>query len=551
MKNAGGAIDWDSLSNEFAYKPSQFSATSATLQERGIAPSVRVQQAAPTAMKCVPPQQSLLQQNQQQQVIQQQRHNQQLLQQQRQPPSVEEPVQNKRARDTTSGNGVVPGDRLHLLETENAAWLKKQKTMHEDQARIDAQASALQSRREDLLSFLSDSVKTQQAVIASLHREHSLLISQHRAELTDTDAQHCKSMEALRAEIGVLKQRITDADARDTKLREELATLNKQLAEAATSRASLEQQLAEARQAGPRAAEPVVAAAVDEVVVEKERAKRPVATLVRKRDAPVVDDESLYSWRAVKEASARCGELYGFSAQQLIDMHALLPAAPNKRHRRGPKQKHDNRHHLLMLLYYLGHYPTMQVLGELFSESKTSTAKIMALMLEAPSEALFDASVSDVAPPVANYLHGAYFLPVQVPVDVRLADTLWCEEQHGHGLWAHAVHDAVSGKALDYCVLNSETVDAEWLAHYVPNAPGGDATRRYEARMRGKFALTESRYRGTLEECDRVVRTLLALTNLDLQYDNAVHAIVSNDESADDEVVEAVAEEENADTASF
>ncbi len=539
MKSTDGAIDWDSLSNEFAYKPSQFSATSATLQERGIAPVVRVQQAAPTAMKCVP-QQALQQKQHPQYVLQQQRQNQQL--QPRQPPSVEEPVQNKRARDTTGGNGVVPGERLHL-EAENSAWLKKQKTMHEEQTRIDAQASALQSRREDMLSFLSDSVKTQQAVIASLHREHSLLVAQHRAELTDTDAQHCKSMEALRAEIGALKQRLTDADARDTKLREELATLNKQLAEAATLHASLEQQLAEARAAGP-----IAAVAIDEVVVEKERAKRPVAALVRKRDAPVVGDESLYSWRAVKDASARCGELYGFSAQQLTDIHALLPAAPNKRHRRGPKQKHDNRHHLLMLLYYLGHYPTMQVLGELFSVCKTTTAKSMALMLEAPSEALFDASVSDVAPPVANYLHGAYFLPVQVPVDVRLADTLWCEEQHGHGLWAHAVHDAVSGKALDYCVLNSETVDAQWLAHYVPNAPGGDATRRYEARMRGKFALTESRYRGTLEECDRVVRTLLALTNLDLQYDNAVHAIVSNDESADDEVV---AEEENADTASF
>ncbi len=222
MKSTDDAIDWDSLSNEFAYIPSQFAATSATLQERGMAaPVPRVEQASKTPMKCVPQQQASQHKQHPQYVLQQQRQNQL---QPRQPPSVEEePVQNKRTRDTTGGNGVVPGDRLHLLEAENTAWLKKQKTMHEDQVRIDAQASALQSRREDMLSFLSDSVKTQQAVIASLHREHSLLVAQHRAELTDTDAQHCKSMEAMRAEIGVLKQRITDADARDTKLQEELA----------------------------------------------------------------------------------------------------------------------------------------------------------------------------------------------------------------------------------------------------------------------------------------------------------------------------------------
>lgn len=432
-----------------------------------------------------------------------------------------EPEQRKRARDDER---AVVGEIRELLAEQN----KKQKTIHEDQARLDAQASALHSKREDMLGFMSETMRAQQATILSLNKELTQLGSMHRADLAELEANHSSAIGALRGEIAVLEQRVTESATR-------INAQEAQLSEAREQRATLERQLAEAIARAPPVIAPIEPA-------EKARAGRPVAAVVRKREPPVVADASLYSWSAVQEASDQCIALYGFSAQQLTAIHELLPEQDNPRHKRGPKEKHDDRHKLLVLLYYLAHYPTMHTLHELFHMSKTAVNDAVTRMLGAPTETLFEASCDAVDQRAVRYLHGAYFLAVQTPLDTQLADSLWCDEQQGHGQWIHAVHDAASGKALAFYVSETREVDEDWLADFEPNAPDGAVTQRYEARMREKFALAESRYRGALPECESVVRALLAFTNLDLDYndlavveDGIVVDAVDDDEDDDDD----------------
>ena len=413
-----------------------------------------------------------------------------------------QPQQHKRVRD----------ERAPVDETEQS---KKQKTVHEEQARLEAQASSLHSRREDMLTFMGDTVKQQQTIILGLNKELLQLGSMHRADMAELETNHMAVVSTLRDEISTLKQRVTEGETR-------IGEQEKQLAEVHALRTTLDQQLAEAVQW--RVAHEV-ALVVPEAPIEpaeKERASRPVAAVVRKRAPVVVDDASLYSWEAVRRASEHCRALYGFTAPQLSAIYAMLPRQDSARHKRGPKEKHDDRHRLLMLLYHLVHYPTIQVLHDRFRMSRSATATALANMLDDPMETLFEATTDGVDLLTCRYRHAAYFLAVQVPQDVRVADSLWCAAQHGHGKWIHVAHDAASGVAMAFCVTDSEEADEAWLADYQPSVHEPAASLRYEALMRERFALTESRYRGALDECESVVRALLAFTNLALDYSRAV-----------------------------
>ena len=383
---------------------------------------------------------------------------------------------------------------------------KKQKTAHDD--------LSLHNRREDMLTFMGETLKAQQGIITTLNKELTQIGTLHRTELMEVEARHDKTLGIARDEITSLKRSVSQ---RDTSIAEK----DRQLSEAKTVLDVLERQLEEMTASHTTLEQRLRGATASRAPVEKNReaAKRPIAAIVRKRDAPVVDDATLYSWKAVESASDQCSVLYGFTAPQLEELYGLLPAPPDERHKRGPRSKYDRRHELLLLLHYLVHYPTMRVLHEKFDMSNTVVGTTIQCMLGEPTETLFEASIEDVARPVASYIHGVYFLPVQVPQDVCLADRLWCEAQHGHGVWIHAMHDATTEKAVSYCVAEAPEMEAEWFTDFEHWARNGDVTQRYEARMRAKFALTESRYRGALDECDTMVRALLALTNMSMQFE--------------------------------
>lgn len=234
------------------------------------------------------------------------------------------------------------------------------------------------------------------------------------------------------------------------------------------------------------------------------------------------DRDALYTWRVVSEKSPRCIELYGFTPQQVAAMFVSMNALAPETNGRGNRSQYGERYHLLLFLYHFTHYVTLRVMHHLFGMSPNGIQQVVSKMIGHAHRGLFERSRD---PPrgalVRHYVHASYFFALQKPADSVLAARLYDAERDAHGVHVHCVHDARSEKAVAYYTSQARDVDAEWLAQYKPLMvmPLG-----YEARMRGKFAIARARFRGTIKELDAVVGCLLALTNTDLGYGNAVVA---------------------------
>lgn len=436
----------------------------------------------------------------------------------RQRPSKEQTAANKRKRDE---------DKSVLVELRSflEKSTEKQQSVQNQIQLSQSEMGEMQLRagQADFVVYLTQTVAQQQMVISNMNLEIFNLGAKHRAEQAELDMKRREEREALEEKIGVLK--------------EQEAILQRKADEWRTARDNLMRELLEVRSAATTAEEETEQPAKKKkrfaTLDETPTPPRTPSTKVKKEDAAAVavstpsDEESVYSWRVVDEKNPRCIDLYGFTAPQLSVLFSNMNNPSGRRvdngvgrARSGCNATYGEKQFFLMFLYYFTHYATLTIMHRRFGISPTSMRSALAKMFETGACDLF--ASSKPSEPVTQYVHGVYFFAVEAPLDSNLAATLFDPDRRRHGVHVHCMHDSQTHKVIAYQVLMTQTAEAEWLARYEPRVNDALLTLNYEWRMRGKFAVASTRFRGMLKEFSSVMGCLLALTNMDLGYDNPI-----------------------------
>jgi hypothetical protein len=344
----------------------------------------------------------------------------------------------------------------------------------------------------DYLVHLTNTVASQQVMIANLNLDIFNMTMRFRADCDELALRHQKERETLLETIASL----TEKEARVQTRAEEWSH----------ARDVLKQGLA---QLGP---------------VTK---SGPLGGKVKLEEGGGVEkDESLYTWRVVEEDNARCLDLYGFTAAQLptllTGMSELSAGASTRKSGRGCKPTFSEEQLFLLFLYHFTHYPTLRVMHDKFTMSSSAIQETLQKTTSTVHRPLLAWSWHEGIVVVTHYVYARYFLCVNAPQDPAMAADLHDAENGRHGLHIHCVHDNKSQKVVAYGLSSNPIVDAAWLAQYAPLVVNSPLVHDYEKRMKGKFAIFSARYRGLVKECESIVGCLLALTNIDLGYGNPI-----------------------------
>jgi len=417
----------------------------------------------------------------------------------------------------------------------------------------------------DHVTFMQRSVLQQQTIIAS----QAQTISDYRVEMTalrqshvielkashDNDIVHQvefdKERESLQQELKLVRESLAKRDGEVVEWQHKqdgwdniAATLKSQkegdAVKWARERKRFQQEIARLKLRGSKKSS------------QKKKKKK------KKKESS--EEEEDYGWENTVDINDdnQCLALYGFTAQQLREIAALvdpLQEAAHKSGGRGRKAIPPDKHRLLLtILHYFVHYTTLRVLSERFGMSLTTVSVTVTRQLAIVLPSLFDLSLRPQCDtPYASYVTGSYFLTLSQPRDAIVAASLWNTEKLEYGHWIHCVHESGVGKVVSFRVTTADkpNPDDQWLQAFVPLLAEADGpsdtvtratqiTRDYEQRLRGKFAIAMGRYRGTAQESDVMVRILLALCNLDLGYGNAivVDGISADIDSGDEEETE-------------
>lgn len=422
-------------------------------------------------------------------------------------------AENKRKRDE---------DRTMLNEMREflAESTKRQKSQREQIESASITPPPVQSSQSDYIMYLSATVANQQAMISNLNTEIFNLGANHRHALAEADLRHREEVDELRATIqaqrehdAALQLRINEWRVQRARMMDEMERLRNGIQ--ASAQLLLQQQQPQQQQQQQVAPQS-----------NNEPTAKPQRLVKTEPGQRALDSATHYTWLVVEERSPRCEELYGFTAQQLVELNQHISGAGfgPRLGRGGAKPTYSENQGLLVVLYHFTLYTTTRDVHEKFGISTTTVSTLIAKFLkEGAANALFHHSMPPL--PVAAYSYAAYFLAVQTPLDAQIARAMYNKEAKQHGVWIHCMHCAESDKVVAYYCSNLAQLDEEWAAKLVPRA---DATHgAYGRRLRGKFGFFTSRFRGCLQDLDANVRCLLALANLDLGYDNAIREHVT------------------------
>jgi hypothetical protein len=446
----------------------------------------------------------------------------------------EQKAANKRKRDE---------DKSMLIEMRNflAESTKKQKTVHQEMEATNSQMNALRvalppppnnnnqdgDTQADLIAYLSTTVASQQALIGHMNMEIFNMGSKYRHDLLELDLRYREDLDRLRDTIeaqrehdAAIQLRVSEWRSQRARLLDEMDNLRAALTRAKEAPPPVQSVVA-IEPASPNSPPPSSRAS-PVVRVKHESTARPT---------DMTESATHYTWLVVEEANnARCLELYGFTAPQLLELGTQVASLASQNRGRGMKSTFGEKQTMLVMLYHFRHYTTIRVIHEKFGVSTSGVGDMIVRMLKSVVPGLFQWSVP-LAPSPA-FVRASYFLAIQTPAHTVVAGTMYDETNAQHGVWIHCMHCTASGKVTSYYSSNTREPEAGWIALFTPMQEGGvegTPAADYGRRMRGKFALASSRYRGTLQEIDNTIRGLLALTNLDLGYANAICERVSVD----------------------
>lgn len=424
--------------------------------------------------------------------------------------STEQKDENKRKREEE--RTMLTEFRAFIAESQ-----KKQKTMNQTMEQTNVQLTTLQQGNDqpDYIRNLTNTVASQQTLIQSMNLEIFNMGSKYRSDLAEQDLTHRKEVEELNNTIECYRQKEDAMQLRINEWRSQRTRLLSELEE-------LKSNGVPSVPSSPSTVEPT-----------------PKSTKLTKLIKPepgapddVHEQATHYTWLAVEEGNVRCMELYGFTATQLQDIcDELCP--PKRKKGRGQKTTaYGDKQVFLMLLYHFTHYPTIRVLHQKFGPSTSAISSQLTRLILNVATKLFQWSLP--IEPIKSYVRGDYFINIQTPQDTNVADATYCFDQNKHGIWIHCIHCPVTGKAVGYYTSGVRKIDKQWLQQFSPLVEKSDKplSEVYENRMRGKFNLINSQYRGTIQDIDNTIRVLLALTNVDLGYDNPLCKRVTVDLSA-------------------
>jgi hypothetical protein len=369
------------------------------------------------------------------------------------------------SEDYTEDEEVVEEVSVQKRKREEKSLMAELREMVEEgvkqkEAKRVEQDQRLQAGQTEYILHLTQTVTSQQNTINQLNKEIFNVGTRYRLEQADLKKLHVEERDSLLATI--------------TSLQERVDSLTKQPSE-------------------------------------------PVLQEPKPRPSPPPIDATLYTWSIVESNNPRCHELYGFTAPQLASLFVKIgPLISGGKSSRGGKPTFGDAHLLLLFLYHFRHYPTLKVMHEKFGLSITTIQATLTRMITTVSRPLFSSSFGEGRRESSTVVYGRQFLLLNVPKDSQTASDIFDVERGQHGLHIHSVHDTLTGRVVAYYTGSSPTVDPHWLSRHEPVKENAILVEEYAKRMRSKFAIASSRFRGTMKECDAVVGCLLALVNLDI-----------------------------------
>lgn len=408
---------------------------------------------------------------------------------------------------------------------------QKQPNVQQQLQQSRAEISEMQARtsQTDFVVYLTNMVAQQQTMITNMNLELFNIGTKHRADLLEVDVARREEREAMEQEITALREQEMLLQQKANEWRAQRDKLTQQVEDLRVVVQAKQQQLEEVAKQEERPAFKKVrlimpaSAALPKVKVESGAEDHPGSLSSSPPTPPttVENDEALYSWRAVEENNAHCCDMYGFTGPQLETIISHMGDVLHPKSNRGPKPTFGQQQFFLTFMYHFTHYTTLSSMHKKFGISKSALSDSVLRLMEIAYRDLFFWSLP--SEPIQRYVDATYFFAVNTPNDTNIARALFDQKTRRHGLNVHCVHDLATHKVVAYQVLSvNQDVDAEWLANFQPLAKDAVLVAAYEKRMRGKFAVANTRYRGSLKEFAKVAGCLLALVNIDIGYDNPV-----------------------------
>lgn len=233
------------------------------------------------------------------------------------------------------------------------------------------------------------------------------------------------------------------------------------------------------------------------------------------------ESNSLYTWSIVESRSGKCNEIYGYKASDILRLYTQVNVIL-----KSMKMASDERFFLLFL-YFFKHYHSMKAMQEKFGINVSDIQARLLKMITTVGAQLFVVSKREESAPInkSQRVYRCYFIVIDKPVETAMSQKYYSALYKQHGLYIHCVHHIdASGKVIAFQANNKKIVDKEWLkTHMDLNTKDDDANDgTYEMRMKNKFAIVATRYRGNLTELPNIVECLLALTNFDIHYGNPI-----------------------------
>lgn len=272
----------------------------------------------------------------------------------------------------------------------------------------------------------------------------------------------------------------------------------------------------------------VVEALVHDDEPPKQEKKRKFVKLEETKVTP----NALYTWSVVEVSSPRCVELYGFDAKQIQSLYNRMNTIRNaskdeNKSKKGCKASIDDEVFFLSFLYFFKHYATMRCMQEKFQITTSHLQSHLLKTVTSHSKAFYRVSNQREAASMENdvRVYRCYFFTVNKPIDPALSQKYYSPLYKLHGLFVHCIHrENGNGKVIEFYTSMRKKVETAWVESFIDNEDEEDQKDdgNYEERMKSKFEIAITKYRGNLSELHNIVECVLALTNFDIEYDNPI-----------------------------
>lgn len=420
---------------------------------------------------------------------------------------------------------------------------------------------------------LMTTVLGQQDHIAQINNHIIVTGMEHLNSLSEVERHHREERDCLQNVINHVRQEVAERDATIIKMGLEYKNAQYEALRQQEVEAKLRVEIAAAGEREARLREQIVTMGVEHKLVmeefarEREQAKavevQPRVELITKERAlqptrmspPLVGrlaikqemvPTTLYTWSAIDMESPKCLEVYGFAATQIRSLYACVKRLTHKaedsdKGKKGCKTVVSQETRFLVFLYFFARYTTMKTMQETFQMSSSHIQSNLLELITSVANNLFVASkeCGVAAATTTTRVYRRYFFAVNKPQDPAIARDYYCVHAKTYGVYLHCLHhESAHNKVTDFYISSQRGVVPEFLDGFIV-VEEEDEQHMYEERMKSKFNIAVSKYRGNLGELPDVIRCALALTNFDIEYGNPVcaHATIRLDIKSEDSLL--------------